>query len=107
MRVAVIGSRGLYAGEDVKITGTEAAFCNERQRAGIRLGKVLEQDERFDIGMNGEILSVQFGLFAAESLAASDGSVIPAGGLLEIVSCQRKQQSGVPNRYPCGREAVC
>ncbi len=91
-----------YAGEDVKITGTEAAFCNERQRAGIRLGKVLEQDERFDIGMNGEILSVQFGLFAAESLAASDGSVIPAGGLLEIVSCKGNSKAVFQTDIPVG-----
>lgn len=30
------------------------------------LDKVLEQDDTFGLGMNGEILSVQFGLYAAE-----------------------------------------
>ncbi len=76
-----------YAGQEVEITETETAFYNERQKATVNLSKVLAQDDRFRIGMNGEILSVQFGLFAAENLTAADGSVIPADGLLEIVSC--------------------
>ena len=50
------------------------------------LNKVLEQNERFGIGMNGEITAVTFGLFAAEDLTAADGSTIPANGLLEILS---------------------
>ncbi len=76
-----------YAGQDVSITETSAEFCNERQKAEISLAKVLEQSETFGIGDNGEILSVQFGLFADEDLKAADGSVIPKDSLLEIVSC--------------------
>ncbi len=91
-----------YAGENVRITGTEAAFCNERQKAEIRLDKVLEQDERFHIGMNGEILSVQFGLYAAENLAAADGSVIPADGLLEIVNCDENGKAVFQTDIPVG-----
>ena len=75
-----------YAGQEIEITETATAFYNERQKAEISLSKVLAQDERFQIGMNDEILSVQFGLFAAEDLTAADGSVIPADGLLEILS---------------------
>ena len=76
----------VYAGQEVEITETAADFYNERQKAAVLLNKVLEQNERFGIGMNGEITAVTFGLFAAEELTAADGSIIPADGLLEIVS---------------------
>ena len=42
----------------------------------------MEQNEKFGIGMNGEITAVTFGLYAKEDLTAADGSIIPAGGLL-------------------------
>ncbi len=51
---------------------------------GVSLSKILGKDEIFGIGNNGEILSVQFGLYAAEDLTAADGTVIPKDGLLEI-----------------------
>lgn len=76
-----------YAGETVKLTETSAEFYNERQKAEVSLSKVLGKDETFGIGNNGEILSVQFGLYAAEDLFAADGSVIPKDGLLEIANC--------------------
>lgn len=76
----------VYAGQEVEITETAADFCNKRQKAAVSLDKVLEQDERFGIGKNGELSAVTFGLFAAEELTAADGSIIPADGLLEIVS---------------------
>ena len=76
-----------YAGETVEITETAAEFYNERQKAALSLAKILGSDKTFDIGDNGEILSVQFGLFAAEDLFAADGSVIPKDGLLEIANC--------------------
>lgn len=76
----------VYAGQEVEITETAADFCNKRQKAAVSLDKVLEQDERFGIGKNGELSAVTFGLFAAEELIAADGSIIPADGLLEIVS---------------------
>ena len=75
----------VYAGQEVEITETAADFCNKRQKAAVSLDKVLEQDERFGIGMGGELSAVTFGLYAAEELTAADGSIIPADGLLEIV----------------------
>ena len=63
-----------YAGENVEVTSAEVSFYNERQKAEISLSKILEQNELFGIGGNGEILLVQFGLFAAEDLTAADGS---------------------------------
>lgn len=60
---------------------------NERQKVEIDLSKVLEQDEKYGIGMNGEITSAKFGLFATEDIAAADGKVIPKDGLIETVTC--------------------
>lgn len=91
-----------YAGQEIEITETAAAFYNERQRVQIDLSKIVEQDERFQIGMNSEILSVQFGLFAAEDLTAADGSVIPADGLMEIVSCDENGKAAFTADIPVG-----
>ena len=76
-----------YAGETVEVTETAAEFYNERQKASLSLAKMLGKDETFNIGDNGEILSVQFGLYATEDLIAADGSVIPKDGLLEVANC--------------------
>ena len=76
-----------YAGETVEITETAAEFYNDRQKAALSLSKILGKDENFNIGDNGEILSVQFGLYAAEDLFAADGSFVPKDGLLEIANC--------------------
>ena len=58
---------------------------------GISFDKVLEQDETFGIGMNGEITAVTFGLYAQEDITAADGSIIPADGLAG--SLQAEQSS--------------
>ena len=60
-----------YAGQEIAITTTETSFVNERQKAKIDLDKVMEQDETFGIGNNGEILSVVFGIYAAEDIKAA------------------------------------
>ena len=91
-----------YAGQEISITETSAEFCNERQKAEISLAKVLAQDEKFGIGMNSEILSVQFGLFADEDLNAADGSVIPKDSLLEIVSCDENGKAAFNTDIPVG-----
>lgn len=76
----------VYAGQEVSVTETGTDFYNERQKALVSIQKILEQDELFGLGMNGEISSVTFGLYAAEDIVAADGAVIPADGLMEIVS---------------------
>ena len=91
-----------YAGQTVEITQAETEFYNERQRVEITLDKVLEQDETFGLGINGEILSVQFALYAAEDLTAADGSTIPADGLLEIVSCDETGKASFTTDIPAG-----
>ena len=91
-----------YAGETVEVTETAAAFYNERQKAEVSLSKILGKDETFGIGNNGEILSVQFGLYAAEDLIAADGSVIPTDGLLEIANCNENGSITFKTDIPVG-----
>ena len=91
-----------YAGETVEVTETAAEFYNERQKAALSLAKMLGKDDIFNIGNNGEILSVQFGLFAAEDLTAADGSVIPKDGLLEIANCDENCNITFKTEIPVG-----
>lgn len=91
-----------YAGQEIEITETATSFYNERQKAEISLSKVLEKNGSFGIGNNSEILSVQFGLFAAEDLTAADGSVIPTDGLLEIVNCDENGKAAFAADIPVG-----
>lgn len=92
----------VYAGQEIEITETSASFYNERQKAAVSLDKALEQNTQFRIGMNGEISAVTFGLFATEDLTAADGSVIPADGLLEILSVDENGHAVCKTDLPFG-----
>lgn len=91
-----------YAGQEIEITETAASFYNERQKAAVTLDKILEQNKQFGIGANGEITAVTFGLFAAENVTAADGSVIPADGLLEILSVDESGHAVCKTDLPFG-----
>ena len=91
-----------YAGETVEVTETSAEFYNERQKAALSLAKILGKDDIFNIGDNGEILSVQFGLYAAEDLFAADGSFVPKNGLLEIANCDENGNITFKTDIPVG-----
>lgn len=91
-----------YAGETVEVTETSAEFYNERQKATLSLAKILGRDDTFGIGDNGEILSVQFGLYAAEDLFAADGSFVPKDGLLEIANCDENGNITFKTDIPVG-----
>lgn len=93
-----------YAGETVEVTETAAEFYNERQKAALSLAKILGRDDTFGIGNNGEILSVQFGLFAAEDLFAADGSFVPKDGLLEIANCDENGNIIFKTDIPVGEK---
>lgn len=75
----------VYAGQEISVTETATSFYNERQKVEISFDKSLEQEEKFGVGMNGEIFDVSFGLYAKEDITAADGTVIPADGLIELV----------------------
>jgi len=84
-----------YAGQTVKETLTTATIYNERQKAEISFDKVMEQDELFNIGMNGELAAVQMGLYADSDITAADGKKIPKGGLIEIATVNIENGHGV------------
>lgn len=91
-----------YSGQNEKVTNTSTSFTNDRQKAEIDLTKVLEQNEKFNIGNNGEIRNVSFGLYADEDLKAANGSVIPKDGLLEIITCDEKGKATFTTDLPIG-----
>lgn len=91
-----------YSGQNEKVTNTSTSFTNDRQKAEINLTKILEQDEKFNIGNNGEILNVSFGLYADEDLKAANGTVIPKDGLLEIITCNEKGKATFTTDLPIG-----
>ena len=91
-----------YAGETVEMTETAIELYNERQKAMLSLEKLLEKDSAFGIGENEEILSVQFGLYAAEEMTAADGSVIPTDGLLETACCNKNGKLTFKTDIPVG-----
>lgn len=91
-----------YSGQNEKVTSTSTLFTNDRQKVIIDLTKILEQNEKFNIGSNDEILNVSFGLYADEDLKASNGTVIPENGLLEIITCNEKGKATFTTDLPIG-----
>lgn len=91
-----------YSGQNEKVTNTSTSFTNDRQKVVIDLTKILEQNEKFNIGSNDEILNVSFGLYADEDLKASNGTVIPENGLLEIITCNEKGKATFTTDLPIG-----
>lgn len=83
-----------YAGETVEVTQTAIGLYDERQKVDVSLFKALETDDLFGLGMNEEYKDISFGLYASADLTALDGSVIPAGGLLEVVSVDPNDAGG-------------
>ena len=91
-----------YSGQNEKVTNTSTSFTNDRQNVVIDLTKILEQDEKFNIGNNDEILNVSFGLYADEDLKAANGTVIPKNGLIEIITCDEKGKATFTTDLPIG-----
>ena len=92
----------VYAGQNVAVTETATSFYSERQRVEIDLIKRLMTDEAYGIGKNGEIFDVTFGLYAEKELTAADGTVIPADGLIEIISLDENGSGKVKTDLPIG-----
>ena len=92
----------VYAGQNMAVTETATSFYNERQRVGIDLTKSLEVDKNYGIDNNGEIFDVTFGLYAQKDITAADGTVIPADGLIEIISFDENGYGKVATDLPFG-----
>ena len=91
-----------YAGQDVAVTETATSFVYERQKVKISLEKILEQDETFGIGKNDEIKNISFGLYAKEDVVSSSGTVIPADGLIEIITLDENGAATANTDLPFG-----
>lgn len=91
-----------YAGQNVAVTETATSFVNERQKVKISLEKILEQDETFGIGKNDEIKNISFGLYAKEDVVSSSGTVIPADGLIEIITLDENGAAPANTDLPFG-----
>lgn len=92
----------IYAGQNVSVTETATSFYNERQKATLSMQKVLETNDLFEIGNNGEIKNVVFGLYAAEELVSTSGTSIPADGLIEVITFDENGLATVKTDLPLG-----
>ena len=96
----------VYAGQNVAVTETSTSFYNERQKVEISLEKSLEVNEIFSIGNNGEIKNISFGLYAAEDITSVSSTVIPADGLIEIVTLDENGKAVLKTDLPFGNYYV-
>lgn len=78
-----------YAGQNVSVTSTDLSVYNERQKVSASLKKVMAEDKTFNIGNNGEITSVRFGIYANEDIKASNGEIIPKDVLITFANCDK------------------
>lgn len=78
-----------YAGQNVSVTSTDISVYNERQKVSASLKKVMAEDKTFNIGNNGEITSVRFGIYANEDIKASNGEIIPKDALITFANCDK------------------
>lgn len=78
-----------YAGQNVSVTSTDLSVYNDRQKVSASLKKVMAEDKTFNIGNNGEITSVRFGIYADEDIKASNGDVIPKDALITFANCDK------------------
>lgn len=92
----------VYVGQNISVTETAASFFNERQRVEIGFVKVLEKNEIFNIGTNGEMKNISFGLFAAEEIVSASGTSIPADGLIEIITLNEDGTAKIKTDLPIG-----
>ena len=95
-----------YAGQNVEITNSNTTINNKRQKAEITLTKILEVNEELGIGKNDEIKNVSFALYANEEIKASDGTIIPKDGLIEIVSVSENGKAIFTTDIPFGKYYV-
>lgn len=77
---------------------------NQRQKLHVDLTKAMEADEDFNIGNNGELQDVVFGLYSKDEITAADGSVIPADGLLGTATPDENGQINFDVDVPYGHD---
>lgn len=95
-----------YAGQNVEVTNSNITINNKRQKAEITLTKILEVNEKLNIGKKAEIKNVSFALYANEEIKASDSTIIPKDGLIEIVSVSENGKATFTTDIPFGKYYV-
>lgn len=93
-----------YAGQNVSVTYDTVTVRNERQKLLISLSKFMEKDFVYNVGNNGEVKSVVFGVFANENIVASNGRVIPKNALVCVANCNENGDICFPCDLPIGYE---
>lgn len=81
-------------------------FGGARQKVSIHLEKSLGEDQIFGIGTHGEIKDFVFGLFAAEDIRMSDGTVIPRDGMIATACCEEDGKACFTADIPYGNYYV-
>ncbi|MCM1224746.1 MAG: prealbumin-like fold domain-containing protein, partial [Lachnospiraceae bacterium] len=81
---------------------TSLSLYNQRQLVDISLTKLLEQNEMYAVGMNGEIENVKFGIYSTDVVIAQDESQIPADGLVATAYCDSEGKIAFDCDLPIG-----
>ena len=96
-----------YAGQEVEIRDTvKTDFTNKYQGVSVHLNKFMEHDEQYDVGEDSDAQNVVFGLYADEIITAADGTAIPEGGLVSVVSVGEDMTARFNEQLPFGRYYV-
>jgi len=89
-----------YAGQEVSLTSTSQEIFNARQKVNISLAKIMETNN--DYGVNGNLGAVTFGLYAGEDIISADGTMIPADGLIEMITVSEDGTAEMKTDLPFG-----
>lgn len=96
----------VYGAQTESIVSAGTTFLNERQKVEISLTKTMEQNADFNIGNNGEIENVRFGLYANENIKAADGTILPKDALIEEVQVDKNGTVKFSKDLPFGQYYV-
>lgn len=83
-----------YAGQEAETAYVIKELSNQRQKVRINFEKHMEEDKVFGINSEDMYEDISFGLFAGEEIRASDGSVIPKGGMLQAAGVLKHKEKG-------------
>ncbi len=95
-----------YAGETVEVTNIDLTVHNQREKAEVSLGKILEKYEKLNLGTEVQLTKVSFAIYANEDITAEDGKFIPKDGLIEIVYCDEEGNVKFGTELPFGKYYV-
>lgn len=76
--------------EDQATVDFDLVINDDRQKVKFTVEKSMNQLEKYGIGYSNEVEEVVFGLYAKEAIRATDGTYVPAGGLIDTVRMEGK-----------------